>query len=99
MAKLRRVSEQVEAGCRISAQPNPLGTTTELRFSVAEAGYTTIRIYDAVGRPVAEPLSRRWMEPGQFALEVDAGGLGSGTYLVELRSGGERVVEKLVVAR
>jgi len=99
MGKVRRVRETGGAGYRISAQPNPLGTTTELRFSVAEAGYTTIRIYDALGRPVAEPLSRRWMEPGRFALEIDAGGLANGTYLVELLSDRERVVEKLVVAR
>jgi len=100
MGKVRRVRETGGgAGYRISAQPNPLGTTTELRFSVPEGGYTRIRIYDALGRPVAEPLSRRWMEPGRFALEVDAGGLANGTYLVELLSDRERVVEKMVVAR
>lgn len=99
VGKVRRIHEAGRSQYRISAQPNPFASTTELRFSMAEAGYATIQIYDALGHRIAEPLTRRWMETGRFALGFNADGLPNGTYMVELLTSRERVVEKLVVAR
>ena len=84
---------------RIDAQPNPFTGTTELRFSIPTPGYATVRVFDPVGRMIAEVLPQQWMEVGRYAVEFDASQLQPGTYLVELMLGQQRVVEKMVVVR
>ncbi len=37
------------------------------------------------------------MEPGRYAVAFDGSRLAPGVYLVELRAGKERVVEKMVI--
>ncbi|MCC7438042.1 MAG: T9SS type A sorting domain-containing protein, partial [Armatimonadetes bacterium] len=96
---LRRESATSESVARISAQPNPLSGTTELRFSIPSAGDVGIRVFDPIGRPVAVVLSGQWMEVGRYAVGFDASQLPPGTYMVELMLGQQRVVEKMVVVR
>ncbi len=99
LAKLRREGTTTTAQARIDAQPNPFTGTTELRFSIPTPGYATVRVFDPVGRMIAEVLPQQWMEVGRYAVEFDASQLQPGTYLVELMLGQQRVVEKMVVVR
>ena len=97
--KVRRVVDHHTEVNRLDVYPNPLSVAGEMRFSVAESGYTWLRVYDRTGRMIAEPLGRQWMEPGRYATDVDTQGWSGGTYVVELMAGGRRVVEKIVVVR
>ncbi|MCC7437362.1 MAG: T9SS type A sorting domain-containing protein [Armatimonadetes bacterium] len=99
ITKLRRESSTTTAQARITAQPNPFTGTTELRFSIPKPGQATVRVFDPVGRMVAEVLPQQWMEVGRYAVGFDASQLPPGTYMVELMVGQQRVVEKMVVAR
>ena len=99
LGKLRREGATTGARARLMAQPNPSTGATELRFSVPVNDYASVTVYDRLGREVARPVERQWMDAGRFAVELDASRLEPGTYLVELRTTSERVVEKLVVVR
>jgi len=84
--KLRRESGEVSGLARVESWPNPISDGAELRFSVVESGETALRVYDGMGRLVAEPV-REWMEPGRYAIELDTRGWSAGTYTVELVNG------------
>ncbi len=94
--KLRRVERSADAG-RISAWPNPAGESAAIRFSVPVAAMVSVRLYDAGGRHVLRPVEPAQMEPGRYTLTIDTGELQTGTYLLELRYGTRRVVEKIIV--
>jgi hypothetical protein len=99
MGKLRRIGVTTGSLARLTAQPNPSTGATELRFSVPKRDYVTVTVYDGMGREVARPVARGIMDAGRFAIDFDGTRLQPGSYLVELRTSDERVVEKLVVVR
>lgn len=84
---------------RISAQPNPMTDRTEIRFSIYQSEKVTITLLDESGREVATLLRGAAYEAGRYAVELDAGQLPSGSYLVQLRTGEEQVVERVVIQR
>jgi hypothetical protein len=99
LGKLRRVGATAGSLARVTAYPNPSTGTMEIRFSMPDRDYVSVTIYDANGRDVALPLDRTIMDGGRYAIDFDGSALVSGTYLVEVRTSRERVVEKLVIVR
>ncbi len=78
--------------------PNPFNPTTEIQFSIGKAGFTTLRVYDILGREVATLVNQE-MNAGTFKTTFDASRLTSGTYLYELRSGDTRLVNKMMLVK
>ncbi len=78
--------------------PNPFNPTTQIQFSVGKAGFTTLRVYDVLGREVATLVNQE-MNVGAHTVTFDASSLTSGTYLYELRSGDVRLVNKMVLMK
>jgi hypothetical protein len=99
LSKLTRHTDAGTAKTRITAQPNPFGTTTGIRFSIPRRDYASVTVYDKLGHEVAQPLARTDMEAGRYALDFDGSALPPGTYLVELRTSRERRVEKMALVR
>ncbi len=94
-----RLGPTTGTGVRISAQPNPFSDRTEIRFSISRDETVTIVIVDASGREVAHPVRDERFEAGRYAVEFETGSLVEGTYVMELRAGSARAVEKLIVRR
>ena len=85
---------------RVSAQPNPFTEMTEIRFSVPHDSRVSVRVYDMTGRLIAEPVPEDWMDQGRYAVPFDGGdNLPEGVYMVELRVGTDRMMEKMIYAR
>jgi Pectate lyase len=68
--------------------PNPFNPTTTIAFSLAEAGYVTLKVYDMLGREVAV-LQNRLTGAGSHAVTFDASRLASGMYISRLTVQGE----------
>ncbi|MGI9174234.1 MAG: T9SS type A sorting domain-containing protein [Rhodothermales bacterium] len=71
--------------------PNPFNPSTQIRFSLAEAGAVRLVVYDVTGREVVRLVDEA-MEPGQYEATWegrDATGrlLSSGVYLYRLEAG------------
>lgn len=75
--------------------PNPFNPTTEIRFVIKEAGFTTIRLYDLLGREVAT-LVNEMKHRGAYAVQWDATGRQSGVYYCRMESGRSTGVKKLL---
>jgi hypothetical protein len=97
-AKLRRLDGAASQG-RITAQPNPVPGTTELRFSVPTTCRTFVLVHDGAGHEVRSLINGEMMEAGRYAIDLDATDLPPGSYMVEFRYGSRRSVQKIVVVR
>lgn len=78
--------------------PNPFNPRTEFSFEISEFGYTTLRIYDPLGRVVATVVAEE-MGPGKHRGVWDASGSSAGVYFYCLQSGPRSAVRKMVLLK
>lgn len=65
--------------------PNPFNPTTTIRFSLPDAQYVTLKVYDVTGRARATLFEGR-KAAGRHEVSWDATGVPSGTYLYRLQT-------------
>ncbi|MBD3232243.1 MAG: T9SS type A sorting domain-containing protein [candidate division Zixibacteria bacterium] len=69
--------------------PNPFNASTNISFSLPEAGNVSLEVYNLMGQKVAS-LMNGYKEAGQHAVNWDASNYSSGVYFYKL-SAGEKV--------
>ena len=82
----------------LSNYPNPFNPTTTIQFSVSTMTIASLGIYDISGKLV-ETLVRGDFEAGEHEVIWNAVNHSSGIYFVELTSGKNRSVQKLVLLK
>jgi hypothetical protein len=65
--------------------PNPFNPSTRISFSIIDARFVSLRIYDVIGNEVAVLVNRR-LDAGVYTVDWNAGGVGSGVYFYQLRA-------------
>lgn len=78
--------------------PNPFNPTTSFQFSIANLQYTTLKIYDLLGREV-ETLVDEILNPGTYTVKWNASKYSSGVYFFKLHSGSFVDTKKLVLTK
>jgi hypothetical protein len=78
--------------------PNPFNPTTTIQFSVSTMTIASLGIYDISGKLV-ETLVHGDFEAGEHEVIWNAVNHSSGIYFVELTSGKNRLVQKLVLLK
>jgi hypothetical protein len=78
--------------------PNPFNPATTIRFGIAEEGYTSLKIYDLLGREVAI-LTDKNMGAGNYMVTWDATRYPSGIYIYRLTSGNSQKIRKLILLK
>jgi len=78
--------------------PNPFNPTTEIRFTIAQAGPTQLIVYDMLGREMRTVLDKH-LSPGSYTATVDGRNMPSGVYVYVLTSGGHRLSGKMVLSK
>jgi L-ascorbate metabolism protein UlaG (beta-lactamase superfamily) len=63
--------------------PNPFNPTTTIEFSIPETGFTSLKVFDLLGKEAAV-LVEQTLRQGEHRVEFDATGLGSGVYIYKL---------------
>jgi hypothetical protein len=63
--------------------PNPFNPSTNIRFSVAQAGHVSLKVYNVLGVGVSSLVNEQ-KEAGTFSANWNAAGLPSGMYLYRL---------------
>ena len=79
--------------------PNPFNPSTTFKFALAKAGKTSLKIYDALGREVADVFDSYAQAGEWLSVGFDASGLASGTYLARLESGTNTVTRKILLVK
>ncbi len=66
--------------------PNPFNPSTTIKFNLATAGFTSLKIYNVLGKEVANILNGE-LKAGLHQVSFDASNLPSGVYMYTVSSG------------
>jgi len=78
--------------------PNPFNPETRLSFTLPEAGYTSLVVYDVQGKEITR-LADGWSEAGAHNLTFNAASLSSGVYFAVLQENGLTQTRKLLLVK
>jgi photosystem II stability/assembly factor-like uncharacterized protein len=78
--------------------PNPFNPSTKIGFMIPSSGFTTLKVYDVLGREVATLVSEE-LKPGNYEATFDGRGLASGVYLYRLTAGPYGETRKLMLMK
>lgn len=78
--------------------PNPFNPRTTINVHLMVSGFTTLKVYDTLGREVATPLYEN-LASGRYTVQFNAGELPSGIYFYFLRSGDQTASKSMVILK
>ncbi|MBM3327820.1 MAG: T9SS type A sorting domain-containing protein, partial [Calditrichaeota bacterium] len=78
--------------------PNPFNNALRVEYSLESAGEVRLGVYDVRGREVARLVSGK-QEAGVHNLLWDASKVGSGVYIVRLKTAGLTQIRKAALVR
>jgi len=78
--------------------PNPFNPSTTIEFSLPQADFVTLKIYNILGEEVATLVSEK-LSAGNHKHEWNAGNLASGVYLYTIKAGEFQGVKKMILIR
>lgn len=78
--------------------PNPFNPTTNIKFNIPNAGYTTLSIYNLIGEKVSELVNEVLVE-GEYNISFDAKNLPSGIYVAKLTANGFNQTIKMTLLK
>jgi hypothetical protein len=78
--------------------PNPFNPSTILRYSIPEASFTAIKIFDALGNEVSS-LVNETKSAGTYEVEFNATDLSSGIYYYTLQAGSFTQTKKMILIK
>ncbi len=78
--------------------PNPFNPTTTIQYSIMQPGKVTMKVYDVLGRVVAN-LVNQYQAAGNYTVNFDASRLASGVYFYQIQSGAFQSVKKMMLLK
>jgi aminopeptidase N len=82
----------------LNAYPNPFNATTTIRYELPKALFTSIKIFDGLGRLVAD-LVHETQPGGQHTVEWNAAAIQGGIYFCRIQAGELVQVRQLLLLR
>ncbi|MBN1632752.1 MAG: T9SS type A sorting domain-containing protein [Ignavibacteria bacterium] len=78
--------------------PNPFNPTTKINFAIPKQGLVTLKVYDVLGREVAN-LVNDVKAAGNYTIDFDASYLASGVYFYRLDVNGFTDVKRMMLIK
>ncbi len=78
--------------------PNPFNPATRLRFTIADYGFVTLKVYNVLGQEVATLVNGQRVS-GTYEVEWNASALPSGVYIYRLQSGSFVDAKKMLLEK
>lgn len=78
--------------------PNPFNPSTNIIYSLKEAGNVVVRVYNVLGQEVSK-LVDEYKEPGFYNIDFDGSQLSSGLYLYSLEINNFKLSKKMILAK
>ncbi|MEX1139102.1 MAG: T9SS type A sorting domain-containing protein [Bacteroidota bacterium] len=79
--------------------PNPFNPTTTIQFSVRQTGPAVLKIYDMLGKEVAELFSGEAVEGRSYQFTFDATNFSSGMYYAKLEANGRFYTKRMILIK
>jgi len=78
--------------------PNLFNPTTNVKFTISNFGFTTLKVYAILGREIVTLVNEE-KPAGEYEVEFDGTGLPSGFYFYQLKAEGFVETKKMVLLR
>lgn len=78
--------------------PNPFNPSTQIQFSIPESGVVSIKVYDIMGREVADLINSK-MQSGSYSVNFEGGNLSSGIYIYKMRTDNYTNSKKMLLVK
>ncbi len=78
--------------------PNPFNPSTQIEFSIAEAGFYSVKVYNVLGQEVAT-VANQDFSAGKFTFNFDASHLTSGIYFYKLVGENVNLTKKMMLLK
>ncbi len=78
--------------------PNPFNPSTAISYQLSANGFTSLKVYDALGREVST-LVNEVKDAGTYSAQFDGTKLSSGVYVARLTSNGKSQMRKLLLMK
>ncbi|MCH7723900.1 MAG: S8 family peptidase [Bacteroidetes bacterium] len=78
--------------------PNPFNPSTTIKYNLKENGYVSLKIYDILGREVANLISEKQIA-GSYNVIFNADGLVSGVYIYKLKVNDFIEAKKMILTK
>jgi hypothetical protein len=96
----QQISPSVPAAMRLLPNyPNPFNPSTQITFTVGNREFTTLKVYDVLGRETAALFAGVAEQGKTYSVRFDASHCASGVYFSVLQSGSERITHKMVLMK
>ncbi|MBN1447086.1 MAG: T9SS type A sorting domain-containing protein, partial [Bacteroidetes bacterium] len=79
--------------------PNPVRSSTVIRFSLSQACPLTLQVTDLLGRTVLRLIDGDIRTAGEHAMTVDAEGFPEGVYFIRLVAGDNTRIRRMLKLR
>lgn len=81
---IQNISSEIPKSYKLGQNyPNPFNPATNIEFDLPKKAFTTLKVYDILGKEVASLLEKN-IEAGSYKIDFNAANLSSGTYFYRL---------------
>jgi len=87
-----------EQFCLKQNYPNPFHTSTTIEYSIAEASYVCLKVYDNSGREIKTLINKK-IPSGSYAARFEADDLPSGVYFYQLKTGKNCIKKRMILLK
>jgi hypothetical protein len=96
---VRNISSEIpESYSLMQNYPNPFNPTTVIKWSLKEAAFVTLKIYDVMGREVGTYVNEK-LNIGIYETTFDGSDLSSGVYYYKLQAGNFTDTKKMMLIK
>lgn len=78
--------------------PNPFNPSTNIRFSIPEAGHVKLSVFNIIGQTV-EVLVNEYKDAGTFNVAYNAGNIESGIYFYKIETNNFTKINKMILLK
>ena len=78
--------------------PNPFNPNTVIKYSIAQTGVVTLKVYNILGKEITTLVNER-KEAGNYEVTFDASELATGIYLYSIQSGDFSSIKKMLLLK
>jgi hypothetical protein len=79
--------------------PNPFNPVTDIRYSIPIQSVVSIKVYDILGREIANLVNNESQQPGYYKVSLNGTNLASGLYFYRMTAGSYSGVRKMILIK
>jgi hypothetical protein len=96
---INRIGNEVPALYSLEQNyPNPFNPKTNIRYSIPENSFVTLKIFDLLGREIKTLVNQNQIS-GKYSITFDMSGYASGLYLYKIQAGNFSDTRKMILIK